>query len=115
MAGVTVTMILGQKSCAASTLLVTHSPVDLHAFVGFYCPRIWIYWVFSPSTLAVIANRKIISPRAAFAGGEAPSVPQHPKYIRERYGPDPCQANQTPATNQQAVRGDLRVKADTAT
>lgn len=34
MAGATVTMILGQKSCPAPTLVVTHSRDDLHAFVG---------------------------------------------------------------------------------
>ncbi|KAJ5470508.1 hypothetical protein N7530_007865 [Penicillium desertorum] len=29
--------------------------------------------------------------------------------IRTRHGPDPSRANQTPATNQQAVRADLRL------
>ncbi|KAJ5229894.1 hypothetical protein N7489_010602 [Penicillium chrysogenum] len=35
MAGATVTMILGQKSCPAPTLVVTHSRDDLHAFSRF--------------------------------------------------------------------------------
>jgi hypothetical protein len=40
MVGATVTMILDQESGSAPALVVTHSGVALHAFVGFYCS--WI-------------------------------------------------------------------------
>lgn len=83
------------------------SSVDLPILTSFYCSMTWICWVLGPPTLGIIADQKIIFPRAARGG--SPWVPQRPR-IRTRYGyrPGPWQASQAhPATNQQAIGENL--------